>query len=473
MKRLEWSDLAGGAADRFDGAAVEISGWMAPPEPGPAPDYFLLAAEPPCCCLPTDPLACVEVFAATGVPLAAQRIALRGTWRVLADDPVGWRYQLRDARPVGAVSRRRVLAAGLLTGLLGGAHAAAARGTGTGESPAPDDVTPKISGPARDLVARTIAVDIHSHAGSLIGVKRVENDEPFSPLAAPMREGGMAVVCLAVVSDSPTHRVMADKRIHPFRDPEPGELYAYGKRSFERLHDLVREDALAVLTHAAAIGNARADAPSIVVAAEGGDFLEGNPDRIDEAYERWGLRHLQLTHYRVNELGDIQTEAPVHGGLTDAGAEAIRRCNARGLVVDVAHATFDMVRRAATVTTRPLVLSHTSLSQNPGPRSRTISADHAKAIAGTGGVIGVWPPAGIYPDLAAMATGMARLVDVAGIDHVGLGSDMMGLVGPSVFGSYRDLPSLAQALLDQGFNPEEAAKILGGNYRRVFAASLA
>ena len=51
------------------------------------------------------------------------------------------------------------------------------------------------------------------------------------------------------------------------------------------------------------------------------------------------LRHLQLTHYRVNELGDIQTELPVHNGLTDFGAAVIRRCNQVGLVVDVAHGT--------------------------------------------------------------------------------------------------------------------------------------
>lgn len=64
---------------------------------------------------------------------------------------------------------------------------------------------------------------------------------------------------------------------------------------------------------------------SAIIAAEGADFLEGQPDRVDEAYRRWALRHLQLVHYRVNELGDIQTEPPVHGGLTATGAEVIRR----------------------------------------------------------------------------------------------------------------------------------------------------
>jgi membrane dipeptidase len=175
----------------------------------------------------------------------------------------------------------------------------------------------------------------------------------------------------------------------------------------------------------------------------------------------------------VNELGDIQTEAPEHGGLTDIGAEVIRRCNARGLVVDVAHGTYDLVKRAASVTSKPLVLSHTSLSPSPGPRSRTISPDHARVIAGTGGVIGVWPPSAVYPDLDAMARGIARLADLVGVEHVGLGSDMMGLTVPSVFDTYADLPALAAALLNVGFTQQDAGKILGGNYVRVFAASLA
>ena len=174
----------------------------------------------------------------------------------------------------------------------------------------------------------------------------------------------------------------------------------------------------------------------------------------------------------MNELGDIQTEEPEHGGLTDIGAEVIRRCNTRGLVVDVAHGTYDLVKRAASVTTKPLVLSHTSLAQTPGPRSRYIAPDHARVIAGTGGVIGVWPPTSVYPDVDAMARGMARLVDLVGVDHVGIGSDMMGLTTTSVFDSYETLPALAAALLNVGFNQQDVGKIIGGNYVRVFAASL-
>src|SRR4029079_11999362 len=115
---------------------------------------------------------------------------------------------------------------------------------------------------------------------------------------------------------------------------------------------------------------------------------------------------------------------------------------------------------AASITTRPLVLSHTSLANRPLPFSRLISPDHARAVASTGGVIGIWPPSSVFPDLAALANGIARMVDVAGIDHVGIGTDMNGLTAPPTFASYRQLPDLAAALLAHGFHAEELLKLL-------------
>ena len=124
------------------------------------------------------------------------------------------------------------------------------------------------------------------------------------------------------------------------------------------------------------------------------------------------------------------------------------------------------------VTTRPLVLSHTSLANRPALFSRLISPDHARLVAATGGVIGIWPPSGVFPDLAALAAGIARMVDATGIDHVGLGTDMNGPTAPPTFSSYRQLPDLAAALMTRGFHADEVRKLLGGNYARVFAATV-
>jgi membrane dipeptidase len=463
-KVIEWPDLAVGTADRADGQNVEISGWMLPGEAAAAHDYFLLVPDQACClgCRPADPLACVEVFAAAPMPMQGGQVRLAGTWRRLgADDPAGWMFQLRDARMTGVtralLGRRDLFAAGALIGL----GACGAVPTSAADLDA-----------GRAVIANTITVDVHSHAGRILGQRRVRERAPFTPVAAPMRAGGMAAICLAMVADSPTTESTPDLRIRAFRKPDPGELYAWGKASFGRLHDLVRAQQLNVVTSTATLQEARSKGPSVIVSAEGADFLEGVADRVDEAFHDHKLRHLQLTHYRVNELGDIQTEAPVHGGLTDFGAEVIRRCNRLGIVVDIAHGPFDLVKRAAEISTKPLVLSHTSLSRQPGPRSRTISAEHAKLVASTGGVIGVWPPDTIFKTRDAFVTGIKRMVDAAGIDHVGLGSDMLGLLSPSMFASYEELPDLAARLLAAGFRADETAKILGGNYARAFAASV-
>ena len=142
-----------------------------------------------------------------------------------------------------------------------------------------------------------------------------------------------------------------------------------------------------------------------------------------------------------------------------------------GIVVDVAHGTYDLVKKAAAVTTKPLILSHTSLTERPVAWTRRITPDHARAIAATNGAIGIWPPSAYFRDIAALADGIARMADIVGPLHVGLGTDMMGLVGPSTFDSYALLPQLADALRRR-FNADETVSILGGNYQRVFEASL-
>jgi membrane dipeptidase len=438
--QLRWGDFTTSRAVASCGKLVRLEGWLSAPDLAGA---RTLVAEPPCCagCLPGAAAARVRVPGSRH--LGGGAVLLEGTLH-----HEGGAWSLLDPRPAGGqIGRRRVLAAAPLLCL-----AAAA--------PETDPL---------QVTANMATVDAHSHAGQLLAVR---SNRPFTPVAEPMRQGGLAIVCLAIVSDAPTHKVMDDHRIRPYRNPNPGELYTYSQLAFTRLHALARDQSLTIITTAAGLQSARAGRPSAVVAAEGADFLEGNPDRVDEAYARWQLRHLQLTHYRVNELGDIQTEEPVHGGLTDLGAEVIRRCNKLGVVVDVAHGTLDLVRRAATVTTKPLLLSHTSLTTRPRPFTRLITPEHARIVAGTGGMIGIWPVAELFPDMAALAGGIARMAAVAGVDHVGLGTDSLGLVGPATFDTYARLPELTSALLAAGLSVDDTRKILGGNYARVFAASV-
>ena len=93
-------------------------------------------------------------------------------------------------------------------------------------------------------------------------------------------------------------------------------------------------------------------------------------------------------------------------------------------------------------------------------------------MAQTGGVIGVWPSGVSFVDARDWVRGIARMVDAAGIDHVGIGTDMEGGVN-EVWDDYADLPAVADLLLRQGFSPVEASKLLGRNYVRVFRQATA
>ena len=99
---------------------------------------------------------------------------------------------------------------------------------------------------------------------------------------------------------------------------------------------------------------------SIIQDIEGLDFLETKLERLEESHRR-GVRTMQLVHYTPNDIGDFQTGAVVHNGLTPFGADVIRACNRLGVVVDVAHATADTVKQAVKVSSKPLLLSHTAL----------------------------------------------------------------------------------------------------------------
>lgn len=439
--KLRWQDLGAPRADRAHGKTVDITGWPIAALGIARSDYFLLMAEPNCCagCVPNNPLAVVEVFADREVDLTAGALRLSGTLHVERGDKDQWRYQLRGATLAGGVTRRTLLAASPLVCL-----------------PVP-------------AMAQTdgTAVDIHSHAGNII--RASFGRDSLLDVAGTMRKGGLAVMCLAIVADSPIISVSSG-RIRPNREPKAGELYDFSKVQFAKVHDLARSQSMPIVKSAADLRAARASQPAVIVTSEGGDWLEGKIERLDEAYQRWQLRQLQLTHYHPNELGDIQTEPSVHGGLTAFGADVVRKCNQMGIVVDVAHGTYELVKAAAKITTKPLVLSHTALSDQPYPWTRLITTDHAKAIAATGGVIGIWPVASIAR-ISSYADNFFRMIDKVGIDHVGIGTDQMGLVGPSCLPSYADLPQLAAALRAR-FTPDETTKLMGGNYRRVFEASL-
>jgi membrane dipeptidase len=354
-------------------------------------------------------------------------------------------------------TRRRLLGgavAALGAGLLGGCGGIRSRRM--------EDLDPRV--PA--LLAATTSVDFHTHAAGA-GHARA----PRFDLADHMRRGRLTAVCLCHSADGPViRRPPGGGRIRQYRDPAPGELETHTRTRLAFMDAMVAEHGMTRVLTPDDLEAARvAGKPALIGTIEGGQFMEGRLGRLREVYDR-GIRHLQLVHYMLSDLGDQQTEDARWGGLTPLGADVVRECNRLGIVVDVAHGTMALVQQAAAATSVPFVLSHTSLARGPlAQYTRLIPAEHARLVAQAGGVIGVWPSGFSFVDARDWVGGIARMVDAAGVDHVGIGTDMEGGVN-EVWDDYADLPAVADLLLRQGFSPEEAGKLLGGNYVRVFRA---
>jgi membrane dipeptidase len=321
----------------------------------------------------------------------------------------------------------------------------------------------EISPAAKAVLEKTITVDTHSHARGLVFGPQM-NDS----LATGMRAGNLSSICLAHVADGPVIGRTASGVLGLVRTPAPGDLYKahLGRLDwmdrFSTGYGMRRVSTLAELKEAKAKGE-----PALIQDIEGCDFLEGKLERLEEAHRR-GVRVIQLVHYIPNDIGDFQTGPVTHNGMTEFGARVIKELNRLGALVDVAHATEPLVRQAAKVAAKPLLLSHTALENSKAQgetrlAGRQISADHARMIAGTGGVVGLWH---FFPSIERLVDGIKEMVDVIGVDHVGVGTDQQ--LTPGALQDYASYGGLADEMLKKGFNAEETAKVLGGNFVRIF-----
>ncbi len=327
-----------------------------------------------------------------------------------------------------------------------------------------------------EVLSGTIGIDMHNHvtpggARPEQGRKDQKDQQKSQPnldLADEIKRSGLTAVCAAFRLD--------------FNAREPYARFTQGLTAIDGLmgkDGLTRAMNLKDLQVAHDKGQ-----PAIVQSIEGAHFLEGHLERVEEVYKR-GLRHLQLLHDKgdkVKPLGDIYTEPPTLGGLTPFGADVIKECNRLGIVVDLAHASHETVLGALKVSTQPVIVSHTSLDTRAGknPRMakmmapRLISKDHARVVADSGGVIGVWTK--LSDSMSEFVGGIKALVDDIGIDHVGIGSDtdiLSSRPGQSTNAAWSGLSggffkAAVAEMLRQGFTPAEIGKVGGGNFCRVF-----
>jgi membrane dipeptidase len=258
---------------------------------------------------------------------------------------------------------------------------------------------------------------------------------------------------------------------------------------------------------------------------EGGHAIE-NDVRLLRDFYRLGVRYMTLTWSNTNDWadssGDIQDpNVKHHNGMTDFGKDIVREMNRLGMIVDISHVSDATFYQALLISQAPVIASHSS-SRELTNQPRNMTDDMLRAVTNNGGVVMVnfysafidenyrkassdpekikqrdaavetfkkthahpdgspvtydeyaplekkWAAQFPRPPLKSLIDHIDHIAQVAGIDHVGLGSDFDGVTSlPEGIDSSADLPKITQALLQRGYTREQIHKVLGGNFLRV------
>ncbi|MBX9599744.1 MAG: dipeptidase [Bryobacteraceae bacterium] len=245
--------------------------------------------------------------------------------------------------------------------------------------------------------------------------------------------------------------------------------------------------------------------------------LEGGHQIADDlavlrTYQHLGIRSMTLTHFRNNNWADASTDKPVHNGLTAFGKDVVREMNRIGMIVDISHVSDKTFFDTLAVTSKPVIASHSSCrALSPVPRN--MSDEMIGALSRNGGVISInfgegfihpkdaealmravqsvgysepalsgaaldeyakkshstlLKPAAVQAAISDVANHIDHAVKIAGVDHVGIGSDYDGISGPpNGLPDIGKMPLLTAELLRRGHKEDAIRKILGGNLMRV------
>ena len=207
-----------------------------------------------------------------------------------------------------------------------------------------------------------------------------------------------------------------------------------------------------------------------MLSIEGLHDLEGKAENLDKLYAA-GFRMAGLTHFFDNQLaGSMHGEKK--GGLTPFGRQIIGLMEAKGMIVDIAHCSHQCVADVLAMARRPVVSSHGGV-QATCQVNRNLTDDEIRGVACTGGVIGIgyWDAAVCDTSPRAVAKAIKYVRDLVGIDYVALGSDYDGAT--TVRFDTSQLVQVTQALMDEGFTPQEIRAVMGANALRVIRAGIA
>lgn len=297
-----------------------------------------------------------------------------------------------------------------------------------------------------------------------------------------------------------------------------GTAFAYANKQIDGLMALIHHypAEIALATDGTSIRQLTAQGKiAAVIGVEGGHMIEERLDYLDSLYRR-GARYLTLTWNNslswASSANDEMRhpEKLRHKGLNDFGRQVVRRMNELGMMVDLSHVGRQTFFDALEATTKPVLVSHSN-AYAVMAHPRNLQDDQLKALAGNGGVVcvnfysGFLDPGhyrrinqlydqyvgdtikrstdakfarlpaeakeALRPPLSILLDHIDHLVKVAGIDHVGVGSDFDGISStPKGLDDCSDFPKLTAGLLQRGYSESDIRKILGGNVLRLMAA---
>ncbi len=212
----------------------------------------------------------------------------------------------------------------------------------------------------------------------------------------------------------------------------------------------------------------------IFLGIEGGHALAGDLENLDHFYDR-GVRYLTIAHFTSNALGHpLSRRSRRDHGLTPLGCAAVERMNALGMLIDVAHLNLRGIEDVLSLTKAPVIASHTALSSVHPLPWRNLPDEQVRGIADSGGVVGIifhplYLCGRLCAPLEAVARHIERAIEVAGEDHVALGSDFDGFITlPKGLRDIEELCHLTDLLLRRGLSERTVEKVIGGNVTRVF-----
>jgi len=375
-------------------------------------------------------------------------------------------------------------------------------------APPTSDSQSGISSRARDLHFRSIVIDTHVDTTQRLVFDNFDLGERHSDGSVDiprMRDGGVSAIFFAIwVPATVTGRDAVQRAL--------GQIAAVRRQAELHAHDLTLARTAEDICRAHDVGRI-----ALLMAIEGGHMINHDLGVLRE-YASLGASYMTLTHTRSSDWADASTDKPAHNGLSEFGKEVIREMNRLGMIVDVSHISDKALSDVLACSAAPVFASHSScraLCETP----RNLSDGAIEALAAKGGVVQInfhvgflsqefrdaekaqpgfdkqvesetakrcgenvackllesdrivraWVAEGKLPrvDWSKIVEHIDRAVKVAGIDHVGLGSDFDGAVMPYGMEDASHLPRITEALLQRGYGEEQIQKILGGNTLRL------